>query len=199
MIDGRDIQSLNIQDLRRAISVLFQDYTHFPLSVSLKISLLRFHTHSMKQIKENIGIGDPKRAKDENKIREAARLGGAGDFIDQLPNKFDTYLHRPVQDVYSDLPEGTKMLFGRPVDFSAIRGAAYMESTTHTSLSGGQLQRLALYVLVFTYNELIVSYLARSRTFMRSITDGSKVGLLLFDEPSASLDPTAEHGDIFSY
>lgn len=31
--------------------------------------------------------------------------------------------------------------------------------------------------------------------FMRSIvTEDSPVGLLLFDEPSASLDPTAEHG-----
>lgn len=31
--------------------------------------------------------------------------------------------------------------------------------------------------------------------FMRSIvSDESTVGLLLFDEPSASLDPTAEHG-----
>lgn len=30
---------------------------------------------------------------------------------------------------------------------------------------------------------------------MRSVvSDDSRVGLLLFDEPSASLDPTAEHG-----
>jgi ABC-type multidrug transport system fused ATPase/permease subunit len=33
-IDGRNIRSLKVVDLRRAISVLFQDYTHFPLSVS---------------------------------------------------------------------------------------------------------------------------------------------------------------------
>ena len=31
--------------------------------------------------------------------------------------------------------------------------------------------------------------------FMRSVlSDEATVGLLLFDEPSASLDPTAEHG-----
>lgn len=29
---------------------------------------------------------------------------------------------------------------------------------------------------------------------MRSLGEDSAVGLLLFDEPSASLDPTAEHG-----
>ena len=33
-IDGREIRQLKLDDLRRAISVLFQDYTLFPLSVS---------------------------------------------------------------------------------------------------------------------------------------------------------------------
>lgn len=33
LIDGHDIQKLNLDDLRATISVLFQDYTHFPLSV----------------------------------------------------------------------------------------------------------------------------------------------------------------------
>lgn len=37
-----------------------------------------------------------------------------------------------------------------------------------------------------------------ARTFMRSVVaEESDVGLLLFDEPSASLDPTAEH-DLFA-
>jgi ABC-type transport system involved in cytochrome bd biosynthesis fused ATPase/permease subunit len=30
---------------------------------------------------------------------------------------------------------------------------------------------------------------------MKSLVSETSVGLLLFDEPSASLDPTAEHGD----
>jgi ABC-type polar amino acid transport system ATPase subunit len=34
---------------------------------------------------------------------------------------------------------------------------------------------------------------------MRSVAAEPKVGLLLFDEPSASLDPTAEHGDSFGF
>ena len=34
-----------------------------------------------------------------------------------------------------------------------------------------------------------------ARMFMRSlVSDDARVGLLLFDEPSASLDPAAEHG-----
>ena len=32
-IDGQDIKSLRLADLRRAMAILFQDYTHFPLSV----------------------------------------------------------------------------------------------------------------------------------------------------------------------
>ena len=37
--------------------------------------------------------------------------------------------------------------------------------------------------------------LCRARTFMRSVVkEDETVGLLLFDEPSASLDPIAEHG-----
>ena len=35
LIDGRDIKTIKLEDLRRCISVLFQDYTHFPLSVCM--------------------------------------------------------------------------------------------------------------------------------------------------------------------
>ena len=34
LIDGHDIRTLKLTDLRQAVSVLFQDYTHFPVSVS---------------------------------------------------------------------------------------------------------------------------------------------------------------------
>ncbi|KAJ7222600.1 P-loop containing nucleoside triphosphate hydrolase protein [Mycena pura] len=157
LINDQDIRTFQLPDLRRATSVLFQDYTHFPLS-----------------IKDNIGLGDPNNARDEEKIREAARLGGAADFIERLDEGFDTFLERPVEDVYSQLPQGTKTLFGRSVEYSSIRFTGNM--TTHSKgLSGGQMQRIAL-----------------SRTFMRS----EGVGLLCFDEPSASLDPAAEH-DLF--
>ncbi|TFK76612.1 P-loop containing nucleoside triphosphate hydrolase protein [Pluteus cervinus] len=161
LIDDQDISILRLEDLRRAMAVLFQDFTHFPLSIG-----------------DNIGLGDPQHAADEDKIREAARLGGAEEFVDRLPDGFDTYVERPVKDFYSALPEGTSTLFGRPVDHGRLRRMGGMSSRS-TGLSGGQMQRIAL-----------------SRTFMRSIVSESGVGLLLFDEPSASLDPSAEH-DLF--
>ncbi|KAG2364745.1 hypothetical protein BDR07DRAFT_1450146 [Suillus spraguei] len=163
-IDNRDIKTLRLADLRAAMSILFQDYTHFPLSIS-----------------ENIGLGNPALAHDYDKIREAAHLGGAEHFIDELTDGFDTYLDRPVKDYYSGLPEGTTTLFGRSVDYSRVRGVGGLRLSEASSLSGGQMQRLAV-----------------SRTFMRSLVSEteSSVGMLLFDEPSASLDPTAEH-DLF--
>ncbi|KAI9507419.1 HlyB/MsbA family ABC transporter [Russula earlei] len=160
-LDDQDIKVLRLADLRRAMAILFQDYTHFPLS-----------------IRENIALGDPTRMHDEAAIEEAARLGGASELIAHLPNGFDTYLERPVRDLFSGLPDGTTNLFGRKFDNGNLR--TYVDTPIDHGLSGGQMQRLAV-----------------ARTFMRSSSAEQGVGLLLFDEPSASLDPTAEH-DLFS-
>ena len=35
LLGGQDIRTLKLSDLRQFVSVLFQDYTHFPLSVSI--------------------------------------------------------------------------------------------------------------------------------------------------------------------
>lgn len=35
LVDGKDIKTLKLADLRQTVSVLFQDFTHFPLSVSV--------------------------------------------------------------------------------------------------------------------------------------------------------------------
>ncbi|KAG0703055.1 P-loop containing nucleoside triphosphate hydrolase protein [Suillus ampliporus] len=157
LIDNRDIKTLRLADLRAAMSILFQDYTHFSLS-----------------IRENISLGNPVFAHDDDKVREAARLGGAEDFIDELPEGFDTYVNRPVRDRYTQGPQ-------RPFDFSLVRSVGGLRVTNNLGLSGGQRQRLAV-----------------SRTFMRSLVTETEysAGMLLFDEPSASLDPIAEH-DLF--
>ncbi|KAG1768462.1 P-loop containing nucleoside triphosphate hydrolase protein [Suillus placidus] len=166
LIDDRDIKTFRLADLRAAMSILFQDYTQFPLSM-----------------RENIGLGNPALAHDDDKVREAARLGGAEDFIDELPNGFDTYLDRPVCDYYGELPEGTTTLFGYPINSShlSIIDDVHISGSLNLQISRGQVQRLAI-----------------SRTFMRSLVSEieSSAGMLLFDEPSASLDPLAEH-DLF--
>ena len=117
-------------------------------------------------------MGNPRRARDDAAIEEAARLGGASELIARLPDGLDTYLNRPVQDRYQGLDDEKKKLFKEKV-------VGDMDETTKQELSGGQMQRLAV-----------------ARTFMRSSTMEEDVGLLMFDEPSAALDPTAEHGTI---
>lgn len=82
--------------------------------------------------------------RDNDRIEQAAKLGGASDFVPKLKDGFDEYLQRPVQDVYSVLPEGTKTLFGRDVDHRGVRRAGRMSETDSAGLSGGQMQRLAL-------------------------------------------------------
>ncbi|KAH6911178.1 HlyB/MsbA family ABC transporter [Coprinopsis sp. MPI-PUGE-AT-0042] len=168
LLNGLDIRTIKVEDLRRATAVLFQDYTLFPLTLG-----------------ENIGYGDPMHASDVERIKEAARLGGAAEFIEKLPDGYNSYLERPVNDIYSNLPMGMSKLFGRTISHSKLRkfggkraGRGLAEGKN--ALSGGQMQRVAL-----------------SRTFMRSLlANEATVGILLFDEPSASLDPTAEH-DLF--
>ncbi|KAG1908604.1 P-loop containing nucleoside triphosphate hydrolase protein [Suillus fuscotomentosus] len=161
LIDNRDIKTFRLADLRAAMSILFQDYTHFPLSIG-----------------ENIGLGNPGLAQDDDKIHEAAKMGGARDFIEELPDGFSTYIDRPVKDQYANLPAGVTVADDW---YSGVRNMGGLRTSTVSGLSGGQNQRLAL-----------------SRTFMRSlVTDkDSSAGMLVFDEPSASLDPTAEN-DLF--
>ena len=115
---------------------------------------------------------------DDAAIERAAQLGGASELIANLSDGLDTYLERPVRDIISGWPDGTTDLFGRKPDISRLR--RHMNTPAEHGLSGGQMQRLAV-----------------ARTFMRSSSTEQVAGLLLFDEPSASLDPTAEHGTIY--
>ncbi|KAG2136206.1 P-loop containing nucleoside triphosphate hydrolase protein, partial [Suillus cothurnatus] len=154
LIDGRDIKTFRLADLRAAMSILFQDYTQFPLSM-----------------RENIGLGNSALAHDDDKVREAARLGGAEDFIDELPDGFDTHLNKLTTTLW---------IFSMETSLKAPRRSLGVPAP-ELQISRGQVQRLAI-----------------SRTFMHSLVSEteSSAGMLLFDEPSASLDPTAEH-DLF--
>ena len=72
-IDGTDIRNVTLKSLRENIGVVQQDVYLFSGTV-----------------RENIEYGKPGATEEE--IREAARLAGAEDFIDKLPDGFDTYV-----------------------------------------------------------------------------------------------------------
>lgn len=102
---------------------------------------------------------------DLDAIKEAAKLGGADEFIEKLPSGYDTIMGEEPESVSA----------GSPPEGSALDVMLKEKKEAPQAFSGGQTQRMAL-----------------SRTFMRSMGDGVK--LLAYDEPSAALDPKAEFG-----
>lgn len=72
-IDGQDIRSVTLRSLRDNIGIVQQDVYLFSGTV-----------------RENIAYGRPDATDDE--IRTAARLAGADEFIDELPDGYDTYV-----------------------------------------------------------------------------------------------------------
>lgn len=72
-----ELHHLTIKDLRRQISIVFQDYAKYFLTV-----------------RENIRLGDTSIPLDSVKIQEAAGKANADDFIRKLPKGYDTVLGR---------------------------------------------------------------------------------------------------------
>ncbi|CAA9469784.1 MAG: Efflux ABC transporter, permease/ATP-binding protein [uncultured Solirubrobacteraceae bacterium] len=75
--EGRDIATCDPDELRARIAVIFQDFVRYELSA-----------------KDNIGFGDLASLDDLDAVVEAARHAGADEFIDDLPEGYDTRLGR---------------------------------------------------------------------------------------------------------
>lgn len=74
-IDGIDVREYDVAALRREISVHFQDFAHYQLSV-----------------RETIGLGDRMAAAERGRIEQAARDAGADEVIRRLPGGLDAVL-----------------------------------------------------------------------------------------------------------
>ncbi|MBE0684831.1 MAG: ABC transporter ATP-binding protein [Anaerolineaceae bacterium] len=72
-LDGHDIRNLGLEDLRRQISIVLQD-------------VFLFHG----TVRENLLFGKPEAS--ETEMIAAARTANAHDFIQQLPNGYDTLI-----------------------------------------------------------------------------------------------------------
>jgi ABC-type multidrug transport system fused ATPase/permease subunit len=75
LVDGEDIQSYRMADLRAATASLTQDHHVYPLSLA-----------------ENIGVGNPNRLSDNLLVQESAKKGGAGGFVSKLGQGYSTVL-----------------------------------------------------------------------------------------------------------
>jgi ATP-binding cassette subfamily B protein len=80
-VDGTDLREFRLEDLRRNIGVIFQDFVRFYLTAS-----------------ENIAIGNIPRKDDKQSIREAAQKSLAAGVIENLPGEYEQMLGRRFKD-----------------------------------------------------------------------------------------------------
>lgn len=83
LVDGVRMQEYKASDLTKATALLTQNHNIFPMTIS-----------------ENIGIGNTESVDDLERVREAAELGGARTFIENLSDGYETVL-QPVETAWS--------------------------------------------------------------------------------------------------
>lgn len=79
-IDGHDIRDLDLDELRRSIGVVFQQTLLFKQSIA-----------------DNIAFGHPGASREQ--VEQAARVAGADEFIQRLPEGYDTLLAEEGQNL----------------------------------------------------------------------------------------------------
>ena len=77
LLDGIDLREYDVEDLRREIGVIFQDYMRYDLSVL-----------------ENIGFGKVEALHEQPRVELAAEKSLAKSLIDRLPNGYDQMVGR---------------------------------------------------------------------------------------------------------
>ena len=81
LLDGIDLREYDVEDLRKEIGVIFQDYMKYDMRVY-----------------ENIGFGRIENLSDKTRIEEAAAKGYAHNLIGQLSGKYDQMLGRRFEN-----------------------------------------------------------------------------------------------------
>lgn len=76
-IDGRDLREIPVENLRRLITVLFQQPSHYNATV-----------------RENVSYGDPELQASDAEVEEAIRAAGAEEIVARLPQQEQTLLGR---------------------------------------------------------------------------------------------------------
>lgn len=77
LLDGVDLREYDVEDLRREIGVIFQDYMRYDMPA-----------------RENIGFGKIESAQEMDRIQSAAYKSLAKNVIDRLPNGYDQMVGR---------------------------------------------------------------------------------------------------------
>lgn len=80
-LDGTDYRDHDLQELRKGITVIFQDFARYDFSVA-----------------DNIGVGKVDFLTDRQRIEQSARNGGAHQMAMKLPSQYDTVLGRTFEE-----------------------------------------------------------------------------------------------------
>ena len=75
LLNGHDLHDLSLEDLRKRLSIVFQDFMHYPFSAT-----------------DNIRISDLHQPLNEKRLRLAAQQSGAASCIERLPFQYETLL-----------------------------------------------------------------------------------------------------------
>ncbi|MBO5374226.1 MAG: ABC transporter ATP-binding protein [Clostridia bacterium] len=89
LLDGKDIREYDLKELYSLYGIIFQDFGKYAIQAS-----------------ENICFGDISKGYDEDAMKEAARQSGADEFIEKLPNQYDTYLSKFFEENGAELSIG---------------------------------------------------------------------------------------------
>ncbi|HET7767155.1 MAG TPA: ABC transporter ATP-binding protein, partial [Chloroflexota bacterium] len=85
LVDGIDLRALDVDEWRRHVAVVFQDFARFNLPAH-----------------ENIALGDLRRLDDRAAVETAATKGGAVTLVERMPEGYDTMLGRRFASTGSD-------------------------------------------------------------------------------------------------
>ncbi|WP_437569148.1 ABC transporter ATP-binding protein [Sorangium sp. So ce542] len=81
LLDGKDLRAWDLDDLRRRIGVVFQDFNQYQLT-----------------LRENVGLGSLDHLGDEPRIARAVAEGGADEVVTAVPGGLDAQLGRWFKD-----------------------------------------------------------------------------------------------------
>ena len=81
LLDGKDLRDYDLADLRRSVSVVFQDFFRYDLSAA-----------------DNVGVGRVEAIGERALVEAAALKAGADDIIGRLPNGYETILGKTFDE-----------------------------------------------------------------------------------------------------
>ncbi|KAG8723724.1 hypothetical protein FRC12_024444, partial [Ceratobasidium sp. 428] len=129
-IDDRPLHDFKMSSVRDATCVMYQHYSHYPLSIG-----------------ENILLGRPDSKSPQEDMEEAAKKSGSYKFIQKLPNKFDTDLARNFTGYNTGCYEDEQD--------NPFKSLVDSQFKNRVRLSGGEWRRLALAKTYMRYSDRV--------------------------------------------